>query len=175
MNIAVYCSARTGIAPECVADAQALGTWIGRNGHTLVYGGLAYSLMDTVATATAAAGGKVIGVVPESRTDRQHPANTVNILVPDLHERKQTMEENADCFVALDGGIGTLDEVFSCLASASFFGNPKPVHLLNRNGLYEPLRTLLAEMTARSLVTPSSLTHLHFHPDLPSLIAALQP
>lgn len=173
MNIAVYCSARPGIAQECIDDAATLGRWIADNGHTLVYGGLSYSLMDTVATAAAKAGGKVMGIVPESRQHRQHPHNTVTILVPDLHERKQIMEENADCFVALDGGIGTLDEIFSCLASSTFFDEPRPIHLLNRRGLYEPLRTLLAEMASRHLVNPSSLTHLHFHPDLPTLLAAL--
>ena len=86
MNIAVYCSARNGIAPECFDDARTLGRWIGENGHTLVYGGLKRGLMDTVAQATADAGGKVIGVVPQARISGQHEANTVSILVPTLHE-----------------------------------------------------------------------------------------
>lgn len=120
MRIAVYCSARPHI-PSCYHDdAVAFGKWMGENGHTLVYGGLRYSMMRDVAQAAADAGGKVMGIVPESRIADQHPANTVSLLVPDLHQRKQMMEENADVFVALEGGIGTLDEVFSALASSTF-------------------------------------------------------
>lgn len=79
MNIAVYCSARTGLPEEVIADSRTLGQWIGSNGHMLVYGGLAMGLMDIVASATASAGGKVMGVVPQTRAERQHKANTVNI------------------------------------------------------------------------------------------------
>lgn len=136
MRIAVYCSARPHI-PSCYHDdAVAFGKWMGENGHTLVYGGLRYSMMRDVAQAAADAGGKVMGIVPESRIADQHPANTVSLLVPDLHQRKQMMEENADVFVALEGGIGTLDEVFSALASSTFFKQPKEIHLLDRDGLY---------------------------------------
>lgn len=111
-------------------------------------------LMDALATATAAAGGKVMGAVPATRMERQHPANTVNIPVCSLHERKQVMEENADIFVALDGGYGTLDEVMSALASMSFFGETKPLLLLNRNGLYDPLVGMFDEMVGRHLMSP---------------------
>ncbi len=92
MNIAVYCSARENIAGECFEDARRLGAWIGENGHMLVYGGLAMGLMEAVASATATAGGKVMGVVPETRQHRQHTSNTVSIPVCSLHERKQIME-----------------------------------------------------------------------------------
>lgn len=74
-------------------------------------------LMDVVSSAVAEAGGKVTGVVPATRQDRENPVNSVNILVNSLHERKQIMEENADLFVALDGGYGTLDEIMSALAT----------------------------------------------------------
>ena len=124
MRIAVYCSARPAIPSQYHEDAKAFGKWIGDNGHTLVYGGLRYSMMRDVAQAAAEAGAKVMGIVPESRIADQHPANTVSLLVPNLHERKQMMEENADVFVALEGGIGTLDEVFSALASSTFFKQP---------------------------------------------------
>lgn len=173
MRIAVYCSARPGIAKEYIEDARNFGTWIGRNGHTLVYGGLRYSMMGVVAQAAADAGAKVIGLVPQSRLDNQHPANTVSIHVETLHERKQMMEENADIFVALEGGIGTLDEVFSALASTNFFKQPKPIHLLDRDGLYAPLRQLIENMKERNLAMPPATDCLHFHPDLPSLTAAI--
>ncbi|MDE5978414.1 MAG: TIGR00730 family Rossman fold protein [Muribaculaceae bacterium] len=173
MRIAVYCSARPNI-PACFhEDARSFGKWIGDNGHTLVYGGLRYSMMRDVAQAAADAGAKVMGIVPESRIADQHPANTVSLLVPDLHERKQMMEENADVFVALEGGIGTLDEVFSALASSTFFKQPKEIHLLDRDGLYAPLRQLLEKMEQTGLATPPATEMLHFHPDLESLTDSL--
>lgn len=174
MKIAVYCSARSGLAEEVVADARTLGQWIGSNGHTLVYGGLSLGLMDVVASATADAGGKVMGVVPQARADRQHPANSVNIGVTTLHERKQIMEENADVFVALDGGFGTLDEVMSALATMKFFKESKPIHLLNRHGLYTPLHEMLETMSQRHLASPEVASSLHLHPDIKSLLEALR-
>lgn len=173
MRIAVYCSARTAIAPECFNDAQALGKWIGENGHSLVYGGLKMGLMDAVASATAQAGGKVMGIVPQTRANAQHPDNTVSIPVATLHERKAMMEENADAFVALDGGYGTLDEVMSALASMSFFNSPKPLLLLNRNGLYTPLLQMFAEMEKRGLMYPEIAARITACPDVDSLISTL--
>ena len=174
MRIAVYCSARTAIAPEFFEDARTLGWWIGSGGHTLVYGGLQMGLMDAVASATAEAGGRVMGVVPQSRAQRQHPDNSVSIAVSSLHERKQTMEENADAFVALDGGYGTLDEVMSALASMSFFSEPKPLILLNRGGLYDPLMAMFAEMERRGLMYPEVARQITLCPDIDSLIHALE-
>ena len=173
MNIAVYCSARTNIAPECFNDARELGKWIGENGHTLVYGGLEMGLMDAVAGATHRAGGKVIGVVPWHRKERQHPANTTSLYVTTLHERKQMMEEQTDVFVALDGGYGTLDEVMSALASMSFFNEPKPLLLLNRDGLYDPLQQMFREMVARGLMFHEVVERVRFCPTLPSLLEEL--
>lgn len=174
MRIAVYCSARPSIPAQYNEDAKSFGKWIGENGHTLVYGGLAYSMMRDVAQATADAGGKVMGIVPESRADKQHPANTVSLLVSTLHERKQMMEENSDIFVALEGGIGTLDEIFSALASAMFFNQPKEIHVLDRDGLYSSLKELLQTMEEKKLVNHSATELLFFHPDVESLIAALE-
>ena len=131
-------------------------------------------LMDAVATATAAAGGKVMGVVPEARCERQHPANTINIPVCSLHERKQVMEENADVFVALDGGFGTLDEVMAALATMSFFGELKPMLLLNRNGLYDPLMTMFHEMVHRNLMHPDIPKRITMCPDINALTEALE-
>lgn len=173
MNIAVYCSARENIAGECFEDARRLGAWIGENGHMLVYGGLAMGLMEAVASATATAGGKVMGVVPETRQHRQHTSNTVSIPVCSLHERKQIMEENADVFVALDGGFGTVDEVMSALATMSFFNEPKPMLLLNRNGLYDPLATMFDEMVRRGLMFAEVPQRITLCADTGELIAAL--
>lgn len=174
MRIAVYCSARKNLPDEVVADARKLGLAIGEGGNTLVYGGLEMGLMDVVASATAEAGGRVMGVVPSNRMQLQHPANTVNIPVSSLHERKQIMEENADLFVALDGGCGTLDEIMSALASMTFFNEPKPILVLDRNGLYSPLRQLFDEMVGRKLMAAEVASRITFHPTADSLIAHIK-
>lgn len=173
MRIAVYCSAKAGLPQEVVDDARTLGRWIGENGHQLVYGGLSLGLMHEVAHAAREAGAIVMGVVPQNRIASMHPDNTVNLFCSTLHERKQMMEENADVFVALDGGIGTLDEVFAALASMTFFREPKPVMLLNRNDLYSPLKDLMGHMVTRSLATPPATRHLQFYPTVGELTAAL--
>lgn len=173
MNVAVYCSAREGLPPQVVEDARTLGRFLGENGHRLVYGGLALGLMDEVASAAAQAGGTVLGVVPQSRLEHQHPDNTVSIHVTTLHERKQTMEENANAFVALDGGYGTLDEVMSALATGAFFRERKPIFLLDRDGLYQPLLALLDGMVERHLAHPDVRARLTLCPDIRSLLEAL--
>ena len=83
------------------------------------------------------------------------------------------MEENADVFVALEGGIGTLDEVFSALASSTFFKQPKEIHLLDRDGLYAPLQQLIENMEQKGLATTPATEMLRFHPDVESMTAAL--
>lgn len=173
MRIAVYCSAKDGLPQEVIDDARTLGQWIGRNGHQLVYGGLSRGLMHEVAHAARQAGAIVMGVVPQNRIDSMHPDNTVNLFCATLHERKQMMEENADVFVALEGGIGTLDEVFSALASSTFFKQPKEIHLLDRDGLYAPLRQLIENMEQKGLATSPATEMLHFYPDVESMTAAL--
>lgn len=174
MRIAVYCSARRNIDPAYADDARRLGKWIGENGHTLVYGGLEYGLMDEVANATANAGGKVIGVVPQSRLRDQHPANAVNIAVSTLHERKQTMEENADVFVALEGGLGTIDEIISALVSMTFFRAFQPIIMLNRDGIYNPLKELFDVLEKHKLAGPPATEAVRFVSDAEQLISALE-
>lgn len=174
MKIAVYCSARTGLPENVIDDARLIGHEIGSAGHTLVYGGLEMGLMDVVARAVSEAGGRVMGVVPASRQDRENPVNSVNILVNSLHERKQIMEENADLFIALDGGYGTLDEIMSALASMSFFNEPKPLLVLNRDNLYAPLQLMFDEMVARGLMFPEVASRITFHSTAQSLVAHLK-
>lgn len=174
MRIAVYCSAKGSLPPEVIDDAARFGRWIGENGHSLVYGGLDLGLMGVVASAAAEAGARVTGVVPQNRLAQQHPANTVNIMCATLHERKQIMEENADCFVALDGGIGTLDEIFSALASMTFFREPKPIVMLNRDHQLDPINALMGNLVTRGLATPPATRQITLVPGVDELIAALE-
>ncbi|MDE7119044.1 MAG: TIGR00730 family Rossman fold protein [Muribaculaceae bacterium] len=170
MRIAVYCSAKSDLPQHVVDDTRRFGTWIGLNGHTLVYGGLDKGLMGVVAQAAADAGATVVGVVPQARLANQHQANSVNIMCATLHERKQIMEENADIFVALDGGIGTLDEVFAALASMTFFGDPKPIVMLNRDHSLDPLTHLMANLVTRGLATPPASRRIAMADDIDQLI-----
>lgn len=173
MNIAVYCSARTGLPEEYVAAARDFGRWIGQNHHTLVYGGLARGLMETVATAASESGAQVVGIVPESRKDWQHAANTVNLYCTSLHERKEMMEQQADAFVALPGGIGTLDETFSALATMIFFSETKPIAMLSLGGLYAPLGELMDNLVSNRLANTAATGRLKICPTLDELTAYL--
>lgn len=174
MRIAVFCSARDAISAQYREDAETLARWIGANGHSLVYGGLDCGLMGVMGRCTAEAGGMVVGVVPQSRSEMQHADNTVNIYVNDLHERKAVMERESDVFVALAGGVGTVDEVMSVMVAAIFNRAPVSVYLLNRDGIYDGLLRMFDEMAARRLVTAEAVdTRLTVVDDIESLLYLL--
>ena len=111
--VAVYCGSRFGDSPAFARMARTLGELIGRSGATLVYGGGRVGLMGTVADAVMAAGGQVMGVIPQALMDREvgHAGLTELHVVQTMHERKQLMAERGDDFIALLGGIGTLEEL----------------------------------------------------------------
>ena len=113
LSICVYCGSRHGQRPTYTAAARALGTAIGSRGWQLVYGGGKVGLMGEVADATLAAGGRVVGVIPESlqRLEVGHPGLHELHVVPTMHLRKQMMAERSQIFIALPGGIGTLEEL----------------------------------------------------------------
>src|SRR6478752_7880182 len=111
-SVAVFCGSRTGTDPVHAAAAQALGTALAAAGMTLVYGGGGVGLMEVVADAAIAAGGRVHGVIPEflTRVERPYPAATELEITGSMHSRKTRMFELADAFIALSGGLGTIDE-----------------------------------------------------------------
>ena len=119
MNIVVYCSAQDGLDKKYQQLAQALGTWIGQNGHTLVYGGVKSGLMHVTAQAAHDTGGHITGVIPEMFKHRQDPLCNEVVSTSDLQQRKQYMIEHGDVFVVLPGGIGTLDEWISTTSAPS--------------------------------------------------------
>ena len=138
MNICVFCSAND-VAPQYVAAAEKLGRWLGREGHTLVYGGANLGLMEAVARAAHEAGATVVGVVPAilEKTGRASDHIDVRVLCDSLDDRKAIMVERSDLFVALPGGVGTLDEIFTVVAAASIGYHHKRVVLLNIDGFWE--------------------------------------
>ncbi len=147
-SICVYCGANTGARPDYADAAEALGRTIAESGTRLVYGGGAVGLMGILARATMAAGGPVTGIIPQFLRDRELMLREVNdlIVTADMHERKKLMFDRADAFVALPGGIGTLEEVVEMMTWAQLDQHVKPVLILNLNGFYDPLIALFRRM-----------------------------
>lgn len=144
-SVCVYCGSRAGNQPEFAAVAQQVGRWIGEHNGQLVYGGGRNGLMGIVADATLAAGGLVIGVIPKALVEKEwaHNGCTELHIVETMHERKRIMAEHADVFLALPGGIGTLEEFFEVWTWRQLGYHDKPVGLLNMNGYYDSLITFL--------------------------------
>ncbi len=146
MNIAVYCSSRSDLEERYIMAATALGEWIGRNGHTLVYGGSNAGTMHTLAQAAHDAGASITGVIPQCFAKR---ADTlVDTLIPttDLAERKSRMIALADLFVVLPGGIGTIDEWISTLTHLVVAGDTATrIVVVNIGGIFNDM---LAQLQA---------------------------
>jgi len=141
MNICVYCGSRPGVMPAYAQAARVLGQAIASQGHGLVYGGGNVGLMGIVADAVLAAGGPVVGVIPQALVQREvgHLGLSEQHVVPDMHVRKRLMAERADAFIALPGGIGTLEELFEVWTWRQLGYHDKPVGLLNVAGFYDHL------------------------------------
>lgn len=144
-SLCVYCGSRPGNSPEFARIAQTVGTWIGQHGGQLVYGGGHNGLMGIMADAALAAGARVIGVIPKALVEKEwaHTGCTELHIVDNMHERKRIMAENADAFLALPGGIGTLEEFFEVWTWRQLGYHNKPVGLLNMDGFYDSLLTFL--------------------------------
>ena len=164
MYIAVFCSSSEGLKPEFTAAAAELGEWIGRNSHTLVYGGSDKGLMRECARAVKANGGRIISVAPSFVVENGllNPESDEIVSVSSLAERKAEMIRISDVFVALPGGIGTLDEVFSVAACNVVGECGKPILLMNLEGIYDDLRNLLAKLEKERLLRPENMKHIHF-------------
>lgn len=144
-RICVFCGASSGARPEYAQGARALGMALARRRITLVFGGGSVGLMGQVADGALEAGGEVIGVITRLLQDRElgHKRATRLHVAETMHERKAVMAELADAFIALPGGLGTLDETFEILAWAQLGIHSKPVGLLNTAGYYDSLMTFL--------------------------------
>ncbi len=154
-SICVYCGSRPG-NKQCYSDAaQDLGTWIGENGGQLVYGGGKNGLMGEVAKATLGAGGRVIGVIPQSLVEREWANEKCSELhiVQTMHERKQLMSEKSDAFLALPGGIGTFEELFEIWTWRHLGYHNKPIGVLNTKGFYDPLLKFLEKVHDENFLT----------------------
>jgi uncharacterized protein (TIGR00730 family) len=138
LTVCVYCGSRHGTRPEYTDAARRLGQAIGERGWSLVYGGGKVGLMGEVADAVLASGGRVVGVIPESLKRREVGHDGLHELhvVPTMHVRKQMMAERADLFLALPGGIGTLEELYEVWTWRQLGYHDKPIGLLDTQGFY---------------------------------------
>lgn len=170
--IAVYCGSRFGDRPAFRAAAQHLGELIGRSGRTLVYGGGRVGLMGTVADAVLAAGGTVVGVIPQALMDREvgHAGLTELHVVQTMHERKQLMASRADAFIALPGGIGTLEELYEVWSWQQLGYHDKPVALLNVAGYYDALLEFSRVMHRHGFVSDGQFEALMVDDDAERLL-----
>lgn len=141
MNIAVYCSSSNHIAQSYLDTAYALGSWIAKNGHCLVFGGATGGSMSAVSQGAAAENGQIIGVIPEAveRMGRVSPLCTELVAVKTMGERKELMKERADIFVVLPGSFGTLDELFDVVAGGIVGEHKKKLIIFNENDFYNHL------------------------------------
>ena len=147
-SICVYCASGPGNNPAFIDAATKLGRILAENGIRLVYGGGSVGLMGALAEAVLDHGGTVIGVIPDFLVNREHMLLRVpvRIITPDMHERKRVMFERADAFVALPGGVGTLEELVEQLTWAQLGRHKKPILILNIANFWEPLCQLLEQM-----------------------------
>jgi uncharacterized protein (TIGR00730 family) len=156
--LCVYCGSSPGTDPAFVESAQSFGKVMAENGIRLVYGGGSTGLMGAVAQAVIDNGGQATGIIPEFLTMKERPRQLAQelIVTRDMHERKRTMFERADGFVALPGGIGTLEELVEQLTWAQLGRHKKPILIANINGFWDPLLTLIEHMRAVEFM-PASL------------------
>ena len=157
------------------AAATEVGTWIGRHGGELVYGGGNAGLMGVVARATLAAGGRVYGVIPQALVARECALQDCTELhvVDTMHERKALMADRADAFLALPGGVGTFEELFEIWAWRQLGYHSKPIGLLNTDGYYDSLLTFMQQTVGAGFVSDWQMTLVMNGPAANVLLPAL--
>ncbi|MBS0234627.1 MAG: TIGR00730 family Rossman fold protein [Proteobacteria bacterium] len=153
-GVCVYCGSGKGLESAYAIAARKLGKALADNGIRLVYGGGSLGLMGEVARATLGAGGKVTGIIPEFLGSREHMLKDVDelIVVENMHVRKQLMFDRADAFVALPGGVGTLEELVEQLTWSQLGRHSKPIIVANINGFWDPFLKLLEHMKAETFI-----------------------
>lgn len=171
-SLCVFCGASAGNDPAYAAAARAVGSALAARGIDLVYGGGRVGLMGTVADAALAGGGRVTGVIPSALVDRElaHPGLTELRIVTTLHERKAMMSELSDGFLALPGGLGTLEELAEVLSWAQLDLHTKPIGALDVAGYFSGLASFLDHATAEGFIAPPQRRLLLIETDLDLLL-----
>jgi len=174
-SLCVYCGSRAGTDPRHTAIAREVGLWIGHHGGQLVYGGGRAGLMGTVAEATLQAGGRVVGIIPEALVEREwaYRSCTELHIVDTMHARKRMMAERADAFLALPGGIGTLEELFEVWTWRQLGYHDKPVGLLNSAGYFDGLLAFLRTAVREQFMNGWQMEFLSIGDDADTLLRHL--
>ena len=176
MNVTVYCAATPGKNPHFRAAARELGEWIVREGHELVYGGSSVGLMGIVAGAVLAGGGHVTGVEPRFFLEAGVAQHDVDVLIETdtMAERKEKMIELGDAFVALPGGMGTLEEITEIMSRIRLKFTALPCIFLNIDGFYDPVRTLLESMLEQGFIEQQDFDAVAFPSSVDELAQLLK-
>lgn len=174
-SLCVFCGSSSGHEPKYVAAARAVGALLAAQGTTLVYGGGHTGLMGALADAALASGGRVIGVIPSGLAERElaHTRLTEQHVVSSMHERKALMARLARGFLALPGGLGTLDELFEIWTWAQLGFHHEPIGLLNVGGFFDPLLVLTREIARAGFARPENLELVLVDDDAERLLARL--
>ena len=174
-SVCVYCGSRNGVRPAYRALALRLGTAIGRRGWQLVYGGGRAGLMGAVADATLAAGGTVVGVIPESLMTLEvgHAGLTELHVVQTMHQRKQLMAERSHAFIAMPGGIGTFEELFEVWTWRHLAYHDRPIGLLDAEGYWAPMLQFLHHAVAEGFMGDDQMAMLHTDDQVERLLDTL--
>ncbi len=161
-NIYVYCGSQPGLDAAFMQAGHDLGRSIGATGLRLVYGGGTRGIMGAVAESTMAAGGKVLGIIPEFLMNKEASATELEtlselVVTENMHQRKHRMFEEADAFVTLPGGIGTLEEIVEIMTWAQLGRHKKPMVFANINGFWNPMLELLDHMRTAGFIHTAHL------------------
>jgi len=172
-RLCVFCGASAGRDPGYAALARSVGTDLAVRGIGIVYGGGRVGLMGAMADAALSAGGDVVGVIPRRLVDRElaHPGLTALHVVDSLHERKAKMAELADGFIALPGGLGTLEELSEVASWAQLDLHTKPIGLLGPDGYWDLLMAWLDHAAGEGFISPQHRRLLNVDADLEALLA----
>jgi hypothetical protein len=160
--VCVYCASGDGIDPAYLELAAAVGTRLAADGHSLVSGGGRVSMMGAVARAARDGGAHTVGVIPAHLVPYEVADTDADelVVVDTMRERKRVMDERSDAFIALPGGLGTLEELFEVWTAASLGMHTKPVLVLDTDGFYEPLWRYLEDLRQRGFVREAALSTL---------------
>lgn len=174
-TLCVYCGSRAGTQPDFTLAARSVGQAIGERGWAMVYGGGQVGLMGLVADAALEAGARVVGVIPRSLQEREvgHRSLSELHVVETMHQRKQLMAQHADAFVALPGGIGTLEELFEVWTWRQLGYHDRPIGLLNTAGYFDPLLAFLAQTVTEDFVSRETLSKLQVGSETAELLDRL--
>jgi uncharacterized protein (TIGR00730 family) len=174
--IAVYCGANPGADPVYADAARQLARVMVEHNIELVYGGGRVGLMGVIADEVLRLGGEATGVIPKALVEREvgHAGLTRLFVVKDMHERKAMMSELAAGFIAMPGGMGTLDELFEMVTWAQLGIHAKPIGLLNVNGFYDGLSSFVGHMVGQGFVKPAHADLLTLESDPEALVRRLQ-